>query len=118
MTYLYDTGTEVIPIAEPDWATSPGVMLESRIEDSHILDGYKPLTLEGIAQDSGIPMDVLEKILKAKAVVNCDLSTKLAKATDTPEDYWCGLETLYQADLKRLGKTPPAPSSFVECLGH
>jgi plasmid maintenance system antidote protein VapI len=82
---------------KPDYAIPPAETLQEILEDREI-------TLQDVKNTTGIPLHLLERIMKAEAKIDEFTSEKLGIYLHIPKDFLYRLEVNYQETLARLKK--------------
>lgn len=91
-----------------NYAVSPGEYLDEWIEDNY-------LTVEKIAEESGLTVDELNDFLSDDpSPMTINLAVSLFEVTGIRVEHWLNLEFVYRKDLERLNNLTKVHLSTVD----
>lgn len=83
---------------KPDYAVPPAETMTEALDD-------RGICLEDFSIQSGISLHSLKAVVKAKEPIEQPLAEALERATSINHRFWLKLESNYQKNLSRLGKS-------------
>src|SRR5579862_427498 len=80
---------------QPDYAVHPGETLRDTLKAKH-------MTLQSLAQKTGIARRSLLEIVNEKRSIDVDVAERLFQALGVPVSFWLNMQSNYETTLERL----------------